>query len=405
MTRGKALFLGAFIVLLMVPSFVSADYLYPGSAALQPLAVIEPTTPDSLFYSWTGEIDQYGRSNLGTSLDFLRNKDNSDDWDVILSITGAFRSGEKLVYGLTVPYIIRDPELNESDLLDLRAFARMTLLDGASGFNISGELSAILPTADQGTLYPFTLDTPVVGARIAFSSGAMETRIGMNVGYQKYLQTVSGDDSDLIYSLWMERPFQGPWNLTAEYTGTTHSHSGTPGDEDVADAYLSVGMKRVQSEKIVLGFSAASGVGGDSVADIKIKALAQMKFGAVEKKKVQKEKKVRKKEPKKKTKAKSKVVAPRIIAVMIAEAVTTRDVEKRITKALQQKGYATGMDPDPGIKNKGKNVLYYMPGMQEAAIKVSRTLSFGGYLSDLRIEESPVPITGNWLLLVLGGEK
>ena len=49
MTRGKALFLGAFIVLLMVPSLVSADYLYPGSAALQPLAVIEPTTPDSSF--------------------------------------------------------------------------------------------------------------------------------------------------------------------------------------------------------------------------------------------------------------------------------------------------------------------------------------------------------------------
>jgi hypothetical protein len=90
---------------------------------------------------------------------------------------------------------------------------------------------------------------------------------------------------------------------------------------------------------------------------------------------------------------------------MIAEAVTTRDVEKRITKALQQKGYATGMDPDPGINNKGKNVIYYMPGMQDTAIKVSRTLTFGGHLSDLRIEESPVPISGNWLLLVLGGEK
>ena len=227
----------------------------------------------------------------------------------------------------------------------------------------------------------------------------------MDVGYQKYLQTAAGDDSDLIYSLWMTKPLQEPWNLSVEYVGSTHSHSGAPGDDDVSDSYLSVGLKRVQSEKIVLGFSAASGVGGESVADIKIKALAQMKFGAVEKKKVQKEKKVRKKEPKKKTKAKPKMAAPRIIAVMIAEAVTTRDVEKRITKALQKKGYATGMDPDPGIKSKGKNVLYYMPGMQEAAIKVSRTLSFGGYLSDLRIEESPVPITGNWLLLVLGGEK
>ena len=92
-------------------------------------------------------------------------------------------------------------------------------------------------------------------------------------------------------------------------------------------------------------------------------------------------------------------------ATLIAEGVTSKDTEKRITKALQQKGYATGRDPDPGVKSTGHNVLYYMPGMQEQAISISRTLAFGGHLKDLRIEESKVPITGNWLLLVLGGEK
>ena len=34
-----------------------------------------------------------------------------------------------------------------------------------------------------------------------------------------------------------------------------------------------------------------------------------------------------------------------------------------------EKGYATGRDPDPGVKSTGRNILYYMPGMLEQAIR------------------------------------
>jgi hypothetical protein len=63
------------------------------------------------------------------------------------------------------------------------------------------------------------------------------------------------------------------------------------------------------------------------------------------------------------------------------------------------------MDPDPGVKIKRKNVLWYNPGMQEQAISISRTLVMGGYLKDMEIKESKKPITLNWLVLVLGGER
>ena len=127
-----------------------ADYQYnPASAELQSLAVIEPTTPDSLFKTWTGDVESAGRSNLGISLDYLRNQEDSADWDVIFNATGLFRSGDNLLFGITAPYIIRDSKFNESDLLDLRLFARRRLLGQAPAFRISGEVSAILPTAND----------------------------------------------------------------------------------------------------------------------------------------------------------------------------------------------------------------------------------------------------------------
>ena len=320
MLKGRAFSFSVFLALLLIPPTVSADYLYPGTAGFQPLAVIEPVTPDSLFYSWTGEVDRGGKTNLGVSIDFLRNTDNSDDWDLIFSATGAFRSGERLLYGITVPYIIRDPEFNESDLLDLRAFARMVLLRGASGFNVSGELSAIFPSASQGATYPFTLDSPVAGARFALSGRARDMRLGANIGYQKYLQSETGQDSDLLYSLWVERPLQGPWNLAVEYTGSTHTHSGAPGDDKVSDAYISVGVNREQSEKMALGLAAAAGVGGETPADLRVKASLTVKLGTVEKKKV--EKRAKKKIDRKKRKPRktgSDATTSKVIAIMIAE--------------------------------------------------------------------------------------
>ena len=416
MRRSRLFFLSVALALFGSPSILSAGYVYPGSAGLQPLAIIEPATPDSLFHSWTGDIHRNGRSNLGASLNFLRNPDDSEDWDEILAVTGSFRSGERFFYGFTIPYIIRDPEFNESGLLDLRGFARIQLLGSSSGFGASGELSAILPTAKENASYPFTLDSPVMGVRLAFFGGTGETRLGMNFGYQRYVNTDSGDDSDTLYSAWMERDLSGLWSMTAEFSGSRHDHSGPPGDDNVLDACLLLGVRGAPSDKVNFGIAAGSGIGGDRSADILVTALATLKFGTVEKKaeerKIERkktfeeEKKVQK--PEKEVVQRKKMATPppgTIVVVMIGEGITGKETEKRITQALQLKGYATGKDPKPGVKNTGRNVLYYMPSMLEKALDVSRNLVSGGHLKDLQVEESKVRLPGSWLLLILGGEK
>ena len=91
MNRIGVLFTFAFLLFVSLPGVVPADYLYPGSAAFQPLAVMEPATPDSLFHTWTGDLERGGLQNLGLSMDFLRNADDSGDWDVIFATTGSFR--------------------------------------------------------------------------------------------------------------------------------------------------------------------------------------------------------------------------------------------------------------------------------------------------------------------------
>lgn len=418
MTKSGAFFLSVVLVLLS-PSILFADYDYQEFVGFMPLAVIEPTTPDGLFQSWTGEINRNGRSNLGISLDFMRDPDNSNNWDEIFTLTGSLRSGEKLLYGIMIPYIIRDAEFNESDLLDLRAFARMKLLGSTSGFGISGELSAILPTARENPdpTYPFTLGSPVAGVRLAVSGGTSEMRLGLNLGYQIYLQTESGDDSDMLYSAWLEMYLNGPWSMTAEFSGSRHSHTGPPGDDNVSDSIVLLGIRRAHSKKANFGIAAGSGMSGDRSADIRVKALASWKFGVVEERKLAK-RKVEEKDTvqeKKKVETKAKEVvrdkrttAPppsAIVVVMIGEGITSRETEKRITKVLKKSGYATGTDPRPRIKGTGRNVLYYMPGMQEKALNVSKVLISGGHLKVLQVKESKVRLPGNWLMLILGGEK
>jgi hypothetical protein len=274
------------------------------------------------------------------------------------------------------------------------------------GLGISGELSAILPSARENEdYYPFTLDSPVVGARLAFFGTAGEMRLGLNLGYQEYLQTESGDDSDLVYSTWLEKDLEGPWRLVAELYGSQHSHSGPPGDDKVSDNYVLLGVRRVHSERTNFGIAAGSGLGGDSVADIRVTALATVKFGSVKEESAAQKKVVEKKE---KTVTKKTIAAPApgtMVVVMIAEGVVSAETEKRITKVLQGQGLATGRDPNPGIRSTGRNILYYMPGMKERAVSISGALVEGGHLKDLKVEESKTRLPGGWMLLVLGGEK
>ncbi|MGD8353268.1 MAG: hypothetical protein PVJ01_03805 [Pseudomonadota bacterium] len=406
MMRAIAVTAATILVMLGVPCGAVADYVFPGSAALQPLAVIEPATPDSLFLTWTGDIDFAGERNLGLSADFLRSEENSDDWDVIFIATGSFRSGNRLLWGITAPFLIRDPNFNESGLLDLRVFARMRLLGTAPGLRVAGEVSGILPTGKEDDDFPLTLESPVAGARLAFAGGSEKMRAGVNVGYQTYLATESGNDSDITYGIWMEKEIRGSWKLSGIFTSSTHDHSGAPGDDEVTDSYAQIGVRRAASQRAELGFSLGSGTGGDSAADLRMTATATFRFGEIEaggrggagtvKEAAADKKAITKK------KAISSYQGP--VVVMIAEGIADKNMERSITRVLQRKGFATGMDPDPGIRVSRKNVLWYNKGMKKQAESVLQTLVQGGYLKKLEIRESSKPIMRNWMILVPGGE-
>jgi len=405
-----ALFLSAaFFMLIAVPAAECASYLYPGSAALQPLAVIEPVTPDSLFHTWTGDLELAGKSNLGFSLDNLRNDDNSADWDVIATATGAWRSGNRVLLGVTVPYIIRDPDYNESDLLDLRVFARARLFGRAPSFRVSGELSAILPTAGEGEpQFPFSLQSPVVGARFALAGGSEDMRAGLTFGFQTYLDPESGDDSDTLYGLWVEKDLKGPWKVAGVYSGSRHVHSGAPGSDDASDSYLQAGIRAAPSDRTDLGLAVGGGIGAESVADLRITASATFRFGktgaATGTKPSAEAGRMGERRAAPSGKRPAAVYSGPVV-VMVAEGVASREWEKLVTRALQKSGFATGMDPDPGVRIPRRNVLLYNPGMQEQALRVSRVLVGGGHLKDLRLQESKTPLAQNWMLLILGGER
>ena len=348
MTRTAFLVSPVILILLAIPSGALADYLYRGSAVLQPLAVIEPAAPDSLFNTWTGDLELAGKKNLGFSVDNLRNEDNSKDWDVIFAATGAFKAGDNLLLGVTVPYIIRDPDYNHSELLDLRIFARRRLIGQVPAFRVSGEVSAIVPTASNGDfLYPFSLQSPVVGARLALAGGSGDLRAGVNFGYQTYLATESGDDSDLLYGLWIEKKLKGPWMMAGVYSSSQHTHSGAPGNDEVLDSNVQFGISRLQSDVTELGLAVGGGIGADSVADIRVTATATFRFGVAaavrEQEKASEEAEIIKEKESVRTGESPAAPYSGPVVIMVAERVVNKETEKRVTKALQQKGFATGM--------------------------------------------------------------
>ncbi|UCG38289.1 MAG: hypothetical protein JSV00_08860 [bacterium] len=122
--RGRATAsLLALALILAAPQAARPDYTYQG-ALLQPLATVDPVLPGQFFDVWRPGHLPAGSWSLGGSAEALRNSDNSDDWETILSVTGAYGLRDRLAVGLIVPYIARDPEFNESELLDLKTFAR-----------------------------------------------------------------------------------------------------------------------------------------------------------------------------------------------------------------------------------------------------------------------------------------
>ncbi len=258
------------LLLLTLPATSSAKFTYLGNAT-SPLAAIDPIVPGQVFKVWRPEAIEKGRWSVGTSADFLRNTDNSDDVDVILSVTGAYGLSDRLTVGGILPYIIRDPDFNDSDLLDLKAFARYRFTGKGSGPGVGAELLASFPTAAQGSSLPLTLDTTLVKLSLAASGTLSNWDYGLNLGYQSYLESESGDDSDLTYGFYTGREVARHLTGILEYSASRHTHTDGSMEEKITEATALVGVKYQASDNLVLGLGIGSGI-SDSYADLRSQA-------------------------------------------------------------------------------------------------------------------------------------
>lgn len=266
--RTAAIGLALLILSLPVPS--AAQYTYRGKV-LQPLATIDPIAPGQAFKVWSPEAIRGGTWSLGTSSDFLRNEANNDDIDVIFSLTSAYGLTDRLMVGGVLPYVIRDPDFNESGLLDLRAFARYRISGGISGPGMGAELLASLPTAAQGGSYPLTLDTTLLRLTLAAAGNLSGWEWGLNLGYQSYLESETGDDSDLIYGLYAGREVARNMTGLLEYSASRHTHSEGSLEEEITEATVLAGIKYRASGSLTLGLAIGSGL-SDSYADLRSQA-------------------------------------------------------------------------------------------------------------------------------------
>jgi hypothetical protein len=270
MTVKKTLFIVLLSFFLAFPSLSNAKYIYQGSTS-QPLAAIDPIVPGQVFKVWRPETIEKGRWSVGTSADFLRNTDDSNDVDVILSVTGAYGLSDRLTVGGTLPYIIRDPDFNDSDLLDLKAFARYRFTRKRSGPGVGAELLASLPTAAQGSSFPLTLDTTLLKLSLAASGTLSNWDYGLNLGYQSYLESDSGDDSDLSYGFYAGKEIARHLTGILEYSASSHTHTEGSLEEKITEATALVGVKYQASDNLTLGLGIGSGI-SDSFADLRSQA-------------------------------------------------------------------------------------------------------------------------------------
>lgn len=395
--KSRGIFIAAALIASMaVPYPATAQYVYPGSNTLQLLAVMEPATPEALIRTWSGDLSMTRTWSLGASGDFMRVRQDTGNWDVVAAVTAARRLGRNKLAGLTVPYIIRDKEFNESGLLDIRGFVRTAILGGEGGGGLSGEFNFILPTGGEGTPpYPLTLDSAVAGVRLAVFSGPGQWRLGANLGYQYYFSTEAGEDSDLLTGVWLVRKMKHPYSLVVEYSGSTHRHSGLPVDEKVEDNYARVGMIYEISEETNIRLAAGSGL-SDSAGDIRVTALATTTWGKAKTAKKRPAKTVSKPEPR-------PAPAPGTdgITVVIAKGHGRRKVRKRAHKVLELRKYRVVEEKREQFAAPAGTILFFAPGEQEKAIRLSRLLVFGGVLKSAGLKENAAVAAGE-LVLVLG---
>jgi hypothetical protein len=106
---------------------------------------------------------------------------------------------------------------------------------------------------------------------LAASGTVTDWDYGLNLGYQSYLESESGDDSDLFYGFYVGKEIAPFFTGLLEYSVYKHTHSEGSLEEEITDATALVGIKYQVSDNLQLGLGIGSGM-SDSYADFRSQA-------------------------------------------------------------------------------------------------------------------------------------
>jgi hypothetical protein len=106
---------------------------------------------------------------------------------------------------------------------------------------------------------------------LAASGTVTDWDYGLNLGYQSYLESESGDDSDLFYGFYVGKEMSPFFTGLLEYSVYRHTHSEGSLEEEITDATALVGIKYQVSDNLQLGLGIGSGL-SDSYADLRAQA-------------------------------------------------------------------------------------------------------------------------------------
>lgn len=263
------------LAIVAFPGPVMAGFDFFNHPFYEPFATVISPTADQVIRTWRADGLHEDEWNLGFGADLSTLRADSDNIDVIYSLTGAVGLTDRITLGVTIPYIARDDQFNFSELLDVKTFLRYRLAgERARGFRLSSEVWISYPTAgdpDIVTSGPVTqiknysLDTTVVRLGLGGSDDSGSWQYGFNLGYQQYLDSDSGDDADLLYGAYLEKQLSGGLSGLLEYAGLTHFHDDVV-DQTIHGGLVSAGLQYRAGNGVQLGTSAGKGL-SDSFAE------------------------------------------------------------------------------------------------------------------------------------------
>ncbi|UCG38290.1 MAG: LytR C-terminal domain-containing protein [bacterium] len=264
---------------------------------------------------------------------------------------------------------------------------------------LGAELLLSLPTASVATTYPFSLDTTVARLTVAASMEQAQWSYGVNLGYQHYLSSTSGDDRDVLYGLFAGRGISDRLRGVLEYSSYTHSHEETGLDESLTDSAALVGVRYMVNDDLELGLAAGSGL-GDAFADLKTVATLLWVPGRAA--------------PARPVRPARALAPPRVpgadllagvrpgrggVLIQISNRSGDGTLGEKVARILQRDGYVVPVVEQGSDRDWKSSYLFFRPAAVEQAARITELLR------PARVNMVSYQLEGVDLLLVIGRDR